>query len=243
MAQIAWTDVTGGDVPNEDSRVVEFDAGNLLALSRFPGFDVYEEGLRANLGVSWTQIRQSGNEIGLTLGKVLRADDLGQFWDGTGLAGRSSDWLTAARFKIGSNLHLTNRALLGDDLSLTINETRLAYAQGRNALSSTYVRAVAEPEEGRIDPLNELAFVSVFGIERNWRGRAELRYDFENERASRALAGLIYENECFAVDVSVSRRYTSSTVVDPTTTFRVGFSLAGFGDDAAQNRARQACGR
>lgn len=241
VAQVAWTEVYGGNVPNEDSRIVEFDEGNLFALSRFPGVDRYEEGLRANLGVSWSQIRRDGTRLGFTLGKVFRAKDLDQFSQGTGLTGRQSDWLTAFRIAMNDRFQFTNRALIGNDLSVTMNETRLAFTRGRNLLTSTYVWSVADIEEGRLEPLNELAFESVFGLDRNWFGRAELRYDFQNDRASRALAGLIYENECFAVDLSVSRRYTSSVVVDPTTTFQIRFRVSGFGDDAAENRARQAC--
>ena len=38
------------EIPNEDSRLPEFDETNLFAFNRFPGLDRLETGLRANLG-------------------------------------------------------------------------------------------------------------------------------------------------------------------------------------------------
>ena len=37
IAQVGWTHVTDTDVPNDESTFQEFDQGNLLSLSRFPG--------------------------------------------------------------------------------------------------------------------------------------------------------------------------------------------------------------
>ena len=39
IVELAWAESSGDPTPNEDSTVVEFDEGNLFALSRFPGRD------------------------------------------------------------------------------------------------------------------------------------------------------------------------------------------------------------
>ena len=62
------------DIPNEDSQLPEFDETNLFSLNRFPGLDRLETGLRANLGVSYTRYDPAGWSLGLTLGRVLRAE-------------------------------------------------------------------------------------------------------------------------------------------------------------------------
>ncbi|MFN4203183.1 MAG: LPS-assembly protein LptD, partial [Tabrizicola sp.] len=66
-------------LPNEDSALVEFDEGNLFALDRFPGSDAVERGTRVNAGVSWTRHDPDGWSMGVTLGRVFRESDLGQF--------------------------------------------------------------------------------------------------------------------------------------------------------------------
>ena len=62
------------DIPNEDSQLPEFDETNLFSLNRFPGLDRLETGLRANLGVSYTRYDPAGWSLGVTLGRVLRAE-------------------------------------------------------------------------------------------------------------------------------------------------------------------------
>ncbi|MEO1960015.1 MAG: LPS assembly protein LptD, partial [Paracoccus sp. (in: a-proteobacteria)] len=73
VAQLLWSP-PGSDkeIPNEDSRLIEFDEGNLFSDNRFPGYDARETGLRANLGLSWTRIDPTGWSLGLTAGRVLR---------------------------------------------------------------------------------------------------------------------------------------------------------------------------
>lgn len=62
-----------------NSALVEFDEGNVFALDRFPGSDAVERGPRANVGVSWTRFDPQGWSMGVTLGRVFREADLGQF--------------------------------------------------------------------------------------------------------------------------------------------------------------------
>jgi LPS-assembly protein len=45
-------------------------------------------------------------------------------------------------------------------------------------------------------------------------------------------------NECLKLDVSLSRRFTSSTSVTPTTDFSLSLDLVGFGGGAAAGPAR-----
>ena len=45
LAQVAWIGSSSNSVPNDESTRVDFDEGNLLALSRFPAQDRRENGL------------------------------------------------------------------------------------------------------------------------------------------------------------------------------------------------------
>lgn len=241
VLQLAWSKSYGGTPPNEDSTVIEFDEGNLFALSRYPGVDVYEEGLRANLGVTWTRSVPGGLAIGLTAGRVLRFSETDQFPQGTGLNDTRSDWLAALRLRMGDGLWLSSRSLLDDDLDFTRSETRLALVEDWGTLSTSYLWDVEVPEEDANQAISEWSLAASYEISRNWVGRVDWRYDFVNDEAARAGLGLLYRNECIGVDLSVSRRFTSTTTTTPKTSFDLRLTLNGFGTGNDGREYRRSC--
>ncbi len=243
IVQLVWASDSLADVPNEDSVHVEFDEGNLFALSRYPGADRHELGLRANVGVNWTRISPSGWTLGVTAGRVFRAQDLGQFGTGTGLAGVQSNWLLATHIVAANGLTLTNRALLDDDFGITRDELRLAWAGRKLSGSTGYVWLTADPAEDRPLDVSEWVLDASWQITDTWGATVEGRYDFVADRAARAGLGLQYRNECLALDLSLSRRFTSSTSVRPTTDIDLSVVLMGFGSGADGRDYRRGCAR
>lgn len=241
VAQLAWSATSGNDVPNEDSVLVEFDDGNLFSLSRFPGQNAVETGARANLGVSYTAVAPSGLGLGVVLGRVLRSDDDTDFTDGSGLAGRRSDWLAATRLNFGESLQVTARAIFDDDLGARKNETRLGYSGERLSVEAGYVWLDAAPAENRPRDTHELAFDGTWRVARHWIASADARYDFNQDRAARAGLGIEYRTECISVDLGVSRRFTGSRTVEPSTVFGFSVSLAGFGSGRSDSTYRKIC--
>ena len=242
VVQLVWAPSGTETLPNEDSVLVEFDQGNLFALNRFPGADAVERGARANVGVNYLRQDPDGWSLGLTFGRVLRADNPGQFTAGSGLNGKSSDWLAAVQLTSAGGLGLTNRFLLDDGFAVTKAETLLSYSRPRLTLETGYLFHKADPAEGRSIDTNEIVFDGRFAIgQAGWQALVMNRYDLEANRASNAGVGLSFRNECLAVDLSLSRRFTSSTSVSPTTDFSVSLELLGFGG-AAVGPARQCRG-
>ena len=241
VVQLVWSPDEDEDVPNEDSLSQEFDEGNLFSLSRFPGQDAYERGLRANIGLGWTRYDPQGWTLGVTVGRILRQENLNQFSTGDGLEGINSDWLTAVQWQTANNLTLTNRAIFDDSFSFTRNELRMDWSNDRLELTSTYVWQEANLQESRPDDGSEWALDGAYRFRPNWTAEADWRYDFIADRAARAGVGLEYRNECVKVNLSLSRRFTSSTSVSPTTEFGLSIALAGFGANADQQTYRRRC--
>lgn len=237
VVQLIWSPATGHDVPNEDGVLAEFDEGSLFALHRLPGADAVERGARANIGVSFTHYAPAGWEAGLTLGRVLRADPATEFSAASGLAGGSSDWLVAARIA-GDGLGLTNRLVFDDTLALTKGEVRLDLVGDRFAFAGSYVWVPADAAEARDEDVEELLFDARYDFARNWSGRVTARYDFDAGRAASSGLTLAYRNECLAVDLSLSRRFTTSTSVQPTTDVGLSVQLLGFGGSARPGPSR-----
>ncbi|MES2548587.1 MAG: LPS-assembly protein LptD, partial [Pseudomonadota bacterium] len=238
VVQLLYASSDAESLPNEDSVLVEFDEGNLFALDRFPGSDAVERGPRANLGISWTRFDPKGWSMGVTLGRVYREADLGQFGAGSGLAGATSDWLASATFTLADSLALSGRLVLDDDFGVTKAEARVTVSTPKTALSSSMIWAVADPLENRPDPTQEITFDARRKITPNWTAKASGRYDFQGDQGTLAGLGLEFLNECVRFDVSLSRRFTSSTSVTPTTDFGLSLDLVGFGGGVTGGPAR-----
>jgi LPS-assembly protein len=92
---------------------------------------------------------------------------------------------------------------------------------------------VADAAELRPDRTSEVALAGTVKITPQWTASANGRYDFEADRPSRTGLALSFRNECLSADVSLSRRYTSSTSVKPVTTVQFQLDLLGFGAGGA----------
>ena len=231
------------DIPNEDSRLVEFDEGNLFSDDRFPGWDAREGGLRANLGVTWTRMDPTGWSLALTGGRVLRADPEPAFPEGSALSGTRSDWLVAAQYDSGTGLAIANRALFDDGLDMSRNELRLGWLRNDLQLSAGHLWLDGDDGNPERPTTSELAANVGWQIRDGWWGSAETRYDFVADRAQRASLDLTYRNECLTVDMGVSRRFTSSDSVRAETSLGLSVRLGGFGtqEDLPGTVARRSC--
>lgn len=237
VVQVAWSQTYGDRVPTEDDAIVEFDEANLFALDRFPGSDRREEGPRAAVGVGYTRVDPLGWSAGVTAGLVMRADDLGQFTPGSGLDGAVSDFLVATHLTLGERLRVINRALFDQELAFTSSELVLNWRAEATDIATTYTWLEADPDEGRDEDLAEWAFDANYRFDNDWTAGVNWRYDFAESEPTRAGLRLGYANECVDVAVTVSRRYTTSSTLDPATEFGLTVALNGFGA-APEGRSR-----
>ncbi len=238
VVQLIWSSSDEETLPNEDSVLVEFDEGSLFALDRFPGSDAVERGPRANVGISWTRHDPAGWTMGVALGRVYREADLGQFGTGSGLDGNRSDWLAGVNFDLANGVAITARAVLDNDLALTKGEARVSINGPKTAVATSMIWAVADPTENRPDPTQEVTFDARRKLGDSWTGKLSGRYDFVADRGTVAGLGVEFLNECVRFDVSLSRRFTSSTSVTPTTDFALSLDLVGFGSGVTGGPAR-----
>jgi len=87
--------------------------------------------------------------------------------------------------------------------------------------------------------VRELVLDSTYAMTGNWTAHLTNRYDLVSESTAQAGLQMTYRNECLLVDLSVSRRYTSSTSIEPSTDFGLMVELLGFGGNAAQGPQHQ----
>ncbi|MEM9248105.1 MAG: LPS assembly protein LptD [Pseudomonadota bacterium] len=242
VAQLVWTpDDAVAERPTEESVQLELDAGNLFALSRFPAYDEVEAGLRANLGIGYTFANPDGWSFGVTAGRVVRAEDLGQFDGYAAFEGTVSDWMLGVDLALNESLSFSTRSLFDDDLSADRVETRLGWSSDKLDLAGSYAWLAASPAEERRQVINQWRFDGAYRVNERWRASADVSYDLTLERRAEAEIGVEYRTECITLDFGWRQRFTSATQENPSEGFTFEIALAGFGgtDDGPRPRPRR----
>lgn len=243
ILQVGWTNATGDTVPNDESGFVEFDQGNLLSMSRFPAVDRREDGLTLVYGLNWLRSAPNGWQAAATIGQVMRKTADPDFTKTSGLSGTSSDLLLAGQLRMNKGLDLTARGVFSNKLNFDKAEIRGAWNSNSLNLSATYLWLGVDAAESRTSPVSEFWFDGNYEFAPNWTAAANLRYELADNRATSAGFGLTWENECVTVDLSVNRRYTSSTSVEPSTDFGFTIALSGFAVKGGTENYRRTCSR
>jgi len=234
VLQLAYAGGDTPNVPNDQSTHVEFDEGNLLSLSRFTATDRRERGLSAAYGLSWTRLDPRGWDSTLVIGQVVREDSqqepngLSSFSNSSGLQNRHSDILIASQFKAPNGLSLTARGLFDQGYETTKASARASWQNELADIGATYIWLRDDLAEDRPDTISEWSIEGSYRLSRHWTGSANWRYDVASDRDVTAGIGLTYTNECVEAKLSASRRFTSSTILEPSTDISLTVALRGF---------------
>ncbi|WP_417270529.1 LPS-assembly protein LptD [Celeribacter sp.] len=235
FAQIGWAQTYGGDVPNSDSTLIEFDEGNLLALSRFPGFDRAGSGASSALGLRFSS-ESDRLTYGLTFGRVDEINPTGT----TSLSGTGANWLVGGYVNLSNGLDLTTRGIFDDDLKISAWETRFDLLRDSYAVSGIHSYIVADASVGREADINELQLDGSVKLSPYWTAGADIRHDLGDNVSTEAGLSLSFENECTKVKFGAARRYTDTTAVDPDTTYSLTVGFGAFG--SKNNTSKRSCG-
>ncbi len=234
VLQMAWVGGSNPLVPNDESTLIEFDEGNLFSMSRFTAPDRRERGVTGAYGVRWTRHAPEGWESTLAIGQVVRDtpeieyNGVDSFTDSSGLRDKFSDVMVAGQLKLFDGLTLTGRGLFDDGLSTTKAEARASWQNDRTNLAATYIWLRKDPRENRIGDISEWSIDGSYRFSRHWTGSAQWRYDVASDSKVRAGVGMTYTNECVEIALKASRRFTTSTILTPSTDISLTVGLRGF---------------
>lgn len=227
IVALAWSNPIGDTPPNEDATRPELDQGNLLLPDQIPGQDVGEEGFRAAFGLNYSRSTDDGTLSRLALGRVLRSEPNLAFTESSGLDGRASDWMIAGEYRNQTGLRFEGRALLAEDFRPTLATGQLDWTTDRLSLAASYIWQEADAALGS-GTLSEWSFDTAYQASEAWKFSFDTRYDVVADGPTRAGIGVEWRNECVIFDLSVSRRFTSSSTVEPSTDYGLSVALTGF---------------
>ena len=212
---------------NEDSVAFEFDETTLFRPNKFPGYDLYEDGVRVNLagraGILW----DDGRRANLLLGRSIRTKENAVFTNRSGLRSENSDWIVAADAQPLRGLSLFARARLDSD---TLDIHRLeAGANASSKFGNGFVRYLTDDfdingvKRENLDVGGEVYLGKSYGV--SLYGNRDLKRDAWVIRD----VGVFYRDDCLRVDVIYRREDTIIGRLLPSESVSVRLTLATLG--------------
>ncbi|HET7709091.1 MAG TPA: LPS assembly protein LptD [Sphingomicrobium sp.] len=231
------------DIPNEDARAVDLEDSNLFALSRFPGYDRWEDASRVTYGMDWALDRPNLS-ISTTIGQSYRISRRpGIFPEGTGLTARFSDFVGRTRIRYGRLVDVTHRFRVDkDNFAVRRNEVDLTVGSEETYAQIGYLRLNRDISSAIEDlrDKEELRFAGRLKFARYWSVFGATVLDLTNEAEDplsladgfvpvRHRLGINYEDECIELGVSWRRDYERFGDFRKGSTFSIRLSLKGLG--------------
>ena len=108
-------------------------------------------------------------------------------------------------------------------------------------ISANYISLRDDAAENRENKLSEWSINTGYYVSDHWYSEANIRYDLVADKTATAGLSLTYENECLQTQLSLSRRFASSTNLTPSTDLVLGIDLRGFGFNGSDKRYTRTC--
>ena len=205
-----------GQLPNEDSQSLVFDASNLFSRNKFSGFDRVEGGTRANVGMRYTGSFDNGVGVRAVIGQSYHlaglnsyaTDDLLAVGSDSGLETDVSDFVASAGFELPIGLSLSAGVRL-DEKTLDVRRTDLnaTYAQDRFETSLTFTQVDARPEYSFDQDNQTVTSSSTVKVNQNWSVFGSVNYDIDSNTFNRRSVGISYADECTVFSIAYSDKY------------------------------------
>lgn len=208
---------------NEDAITLNFDNSSLFLEDRFTGYDRYESGLRANVGVTYSFLGNNGGFLKASAGESFHLAGKNSFVTGSGLDGSKSDLVGALTFQPWDNISLSYQVRAEENLSaINRQEAFGSLTFDSFAINAGYLNIAAEPAYGRLQKEQWAEADLRLGLSEGWYLFGGARYDIENSFLARQTLGLEFDCDCMNFKVAYSADKSSPIDI---TDHRVTLSL------------------
>lgn len=218
-------------IPNQDSISFEFDDTNLFSENRFPGFDRWESGMRASLGLRYSVYGDDGAQASVLFGQSYRLKEDNSFTASSGLRNQKSDYVGAIQIAPNNNILIVNRFRIGeDDFKLNRNEldvitrigplaTQLGYAYFANDPTLTTTTGARE----------EVNIGGVLKLSEYWRLFGNSTRDLAKSVTISNRLGIGYQDDCFGLSVGFYQSNIYYQDIEKSNTFLVEITFKNLG--------------
>jgi LPS-assembly protein len=193
-------DATGKPIYfDEDSIAFEFDETTLFQANKFPGYDLYEDGIRLNVAGRGSILWDDGRRASLLVGRSFRDRTNSVFAPGSGLTQRSSDWIVAGDAQPWKGFSVFARTRLDGD---TLEVHRLeAGANVSSKWGTGYVRYLSDDQGINGTPVKNLDIGGDLNLTQHWGISSYGNRDLLQHAWVIRDVGVFYKDDCIRVDV------------------------------------------
>ncbi|WBQ12727.1 LPS assembly protein LptD [Hyphomonadaceae bacterium BL14] len=229
LAGIASTEAGSGNIPpNFDSQTLDLDRSFLFSPIRSPGFDLWEDGTRTDLGLA-ASFTEAGGSRGVELfaGRSYRMSGDNRFPATSGAAQDASDWVAEGRLDYDW-LRVGVRARLDGDTGAANRLDANASARVWRASLSARYTDIARQASGL--ELRELSTSAQFELTSRWTMFHRQLQDLVADETRRVQTGLVFSDECTLVRLFYERENIQFGNLEPSESIRfeiVLFTLGG----------------
>lgn len=212
-------------VLNEDSVTTELDESMLFEPVRAAGYDIWEEGQRANYGLRATAFWGESGRLRGFVGRSERLDGEPAFSETSGLFEESSDYVVAGEIDLGQfSAELTTR-LDTEDYDVNTLQFDARYRGDRVSATLGYLDTSDDAATSSRGPQRELrADVEVQMTER-WSAVARIIRDIDSDLSRRQETGLLYRDECTQFEIVYQREDLGIERLGPSESIQVRITL------------------
>ncbi|MBU1346165.1 MAG: LPS assembly protein LptD [Alphaproteobacteria bacterium] len=229
-------------IPVEDAETLELDESSLFRIDRFPGYDLLEGGARLTAGVRSTLRWGEGRTASLFVGRSMRdaeqnafripvPDNPSALYDPTGLAAQTSDWVVQGNFQPSDRIRGWGHATVDGSGDIRRAEAAVDGRWGRRNLATiSYIVDRSNPLAGPLNRNYEFVQLAVQQfVYGNWGLTVAGIQDLERDLITRSEVGVVFDDDCFRIEVGYRRDNTRVRPSGPSEGVFVRLNLATFG--------------
>ena len=227
----------------QDGLEVDLDQALLWSSNKSTGFDIWQEGFRADVGASIGANWGKTSSASLFLGQsYYSGSDNLAFELNSGLQEDKSDLVGQFELKLGPRITASTRVRYDeDDNKFRRLDTGFSYRDKRFNGRLRYYKvdsAVAQPEIDQDNPLAldlrtpTQAISGSFGIKLidNWSTRYTLNRDIDQDVTRRQSLSLIYDDDCTRIELMYEKKDNGLGIIGQSDGFGIRVSLLSLGD-------------
>ena len=239
VASIADQNPTG--IVNEDSQSIEFDYAGLFDYNKATGYDAFEDGQRANVGISASAEWDNALKVEGSIGQQFRIQETEAFDSSSGLGDKSSDIVGSLNISYDRWVGLENRFRFSQDFGALQRAETMAYLRtGPFEGRASYVRLNEENKQNNLVRREELTAQAQIKVTDHWSVGGAWRLDLDPQPITDPATGMLvqdnirtirqdfkigYEDECSAFGITYRRDRTRTNNLSPDNAVLVTFTL------------------
>jgi LPS-assembly protein len=237
-------------LPDEDARSLVYDDTLLFDIDKFSGYDRYETGTRANVGMQYTFQANNGVYGRAVFGQSFQLAgenayaDPGQqvglggttnfnFSPANGLGTNRSDYVAGVYITPVAGLNLISQSRFDEkDWSLRRQDSVLQGGYGPISAMAAYTFTHFDPLTGAVVDQKEINASLTLKLTNTWSVSGLMRYDLQLNERIQDQYQIKYADECFVLSASYIETFVANPTLGivPDKTFMLRFELKNIGE-------------